>query len=49
MSALARASGFRNIGSTAMGYIPVIYGAKLLEKFHAATVFDAISSTDYEG
>ena len=46
---LARASGFRNIGAAAMGYIPVVYASKLLEKFHAATVFDAISNTDYQG
>jgi len=46
---LNRASGFRNIGSSAMGYIPVVYAAKLIEKFYAKTVFAAISNTEYEG
>ena len=30
-------------------FIPAIWSAKLVEKFYAATVFAAISNTDYEG
>jgi len=30
-------------------YIPEIWSGKLIEKFYLATVFAAISNTDYEG
>jgi len=30
-------------------YIPEIWSGKLIEKFYTATVFTAISNTDYEG
>ncbi len=30
-------------------YIPEIWSGKLIEKFYKATVFAAISNTDYEG
>jgi len=30
-------------------YIPEIWSGKLITKFYAATVFAAISNTDYEG
>ena len=43
------AAGFRNIGSQAMQYIPVIFSGKLLTKFYAKSNLAAISNTDYEG
>lgn len=43
------AAGFRNIGSPAMQYIPVIFSGKLLTKFYAKSNLAAISNTDYEG
>jgi hypothetical protein len=37
-------------GVTTIGeYIPEIWSGKLIEKFYAASVFPAISNTDYEG
>lgn len=42
------------VGSTANalqsnGFIPAIWSGKLIEKFYASTVLNAISNTDYEG
>jgi hypothetical protein len=42
------------VGSTAntlqaTGFIPEIWSAKLIEKFYASTVLQAITNTDYEG
>jgi len=36
-------------GGMSGSYIPEIWSGKLLEKFYTATVFAAISNTDYEG
>jgi len=46
---LPTAPGYRNIGSMAMQYIPVIFSGKLLAKFYAKTLMSAISVTDYLG
>ena len=40
------AAGHPDLSGT---YIPTLYAAKLLVEFYKATVFGAISNTDYEG
>ena len=43
------AAGFRDIGSTTMQYVPVIFSGKLLTKFYASSTLAAVSNTEYEG
>jgi len=42
------AAGYRDIGSTTMGYTPTLYSGKLIKKLYKRTVFGAIANTDYE-
>lgn len=42
-------AGFRDIGSAAMQYVPVIFSGKLLTKFYASSILAAVSNTEYEG
>ena len=48
-AAYPAAAGFRDIGSTTMQYVPVIFSGKLLTKFYAASALAAVSNTEYEG
>ena len=43
------AAGYRNMGSAAMRYIPVLYAGKLLVKFYDKTILSLITNTEYEG
>ena len=43
------AAGYRDIGTTAMGYTPTIYSGKLVKKLYANTVFGAVANIDHEG
>jgi len=43
------AAGFRDIGSTSMQYVPVIFSGKLLTKFYASSTLASVSNTEYEG
>lgn len=51
MARMTRASGFPDYSSAGTDgkFIPQLWSGKLVEKFYAATVFGAISNTDYEG
>ena len=41
---------YSNTGSSNTSkFIPEVWSAKLVQKFYKATVFEAISNTDYEG
>ncbi|HET6456122.1 MAG TPA: hypothetical protein VFI02_17080 [Armatimonadota bacterium] len=43
------AAGFRDIGTSTMQYVPVIFSGKLLTKFYASSILAAVSNTEYEG
>ncbi len=43
------AAGFRDIGSSSMQYVPVIFSGKLLTKFYASSTLASVSNTEYEG
>src|SRR3990167_772346 len=43
------AAGVRDMSSTTMRYIPVLYSGKMLVKFYNKTILSMISNTDYEG
>lgn len=42
-------AGFRDIGSSSMQYVPVIFSGKLLTKFYATSTLASVSDTEYEG
>jgi len=48
-AAYPAAAGYRDIGSSSMQYVPVIFSGKLLTKFYATSTLAAVSNTEYEG